>query len=51
MNFPAIRGVNQKTHIYESVVKALGHLLVDETNICLDLDCQTAGGFDYLNRH
>jgi len=49
MHLAAIGSVHQKTHVYEFVVEALGRLLVDEANVCLDLDFDSIVGFDCLN--
>ena len=49
MHLAAIGSVYQKAHVYEFVVEALGRLLVDEANVCLDLDFDPIVGFDCLN--
>jgi hypothetical protein len=48
MYLATIRGVNQKTHIDQSIVETLRRLFVDEANICLDLNSHSVVRCDHL---
>jgi hypothetical protein len=51
MYLPTIGGLHQQANIYELVVEALWWLLVDEADICLDLNLHTIVGFDNLESY
>jgi hypothetical protein len=51
VDFAAIGGIHQHANIDKLVVEALWWLLINESDVCLDLNLCTVMGFDDLSNN